>query len=595
MKKTSTGTQSSFQAELFRQNERKTNRLAAIALLIIGLLYSVLAELSSEGIINLISTHTEILIHISGMINVLIFFVIIFINSSHPIIKRIIIADILLSAMVVLFYFPLNASFAVYMAIVISALYYERRLIIATTCANWALYIGCMVANIILERRNENMQLFHSVQQVTLWQYPDEVVYYRIIPNTILFAVLCIVCCGIARRGKTLVLKQAEAASAQAVLKTELNVASGIQHSSLPAGTFVNDEGNLHISAVMQPAKQVGGDFYDYFTLGSNIVYLMADVSDKGLSAAMFMMKAKDAIRLAVSGGKNLEDAIADVNTLLCTNNKDNLFVTLWVGMTNIHTGIGKYINCGHLSPVVKHSDGSISVLENDPGLMLGVFEDIEIKSYPFYLDSNDTLLLYTDGLTDAMNKDGEALGEEHLRNFIESSPLSSDALYNSITEEFKKHIEGTDQFDDMTLMSVCYTDIAAPKKEIFRLKAESGSPEEAIEHINSKLAAIGCPEDTRRNIDVVIDEICTNIVEYAFPDGNGEYSISCWYGENFIKIRIFDKGIPFNPLETEEPDITGEPQIGGLGIHLVRSIMDVVEYSYEDGTNKLTLAKIWY
>lgn len=579
--------------KLFFENEVKNNRISAIVLFVIGAVYIVFGILANLGLYNLVSNYADLFLFLIGCLDIVAFIVAVCFKFSRRFIKFILEFAILLSCAVVYFYFPSTALFIVYGPIVISAMYFNTKFVAMISAVNYVIFALLTWANAWLERTNETMQLIHASLGETIWQIPSEVMLYRFLPHSIFFFITFYVCLAITTNGKSFVVKQAGMTTEISKIDAEISIASNIQKSSLPPDRYVSEDGTVRIDAVMRPAKTVGGDFYDYFEEGSNIVFLIGDVSDKGLSAAMFMMKAKNAIHDAVLGGKSLGEAIAEVNSTLCTDNAENIFVTLWVGSLNVKTGAGRYVNCGHLPPIIRHQDGTTETIENNPDILLGIFDDAVMSEHQFKLESNDTMFVFTDGLTDAVNLNKEAFGEDSLKKAIENIVISDENTCGKIVGIIDEFANGADQFDDMTAISVTIKGQTGSREDSITIKAKSGSASAAIDKIDALLVEIGCPEEARRDIDVAIDEVCENISEYAYPDGDGEYTVEFTAGESRIDFTVSDNGIPFNPLD--EPDREyDEDRIGGLGIHLVRNIMDGLEYNRVGDMNQLKFYKTW-
>lgn len=580
--------------KLFLENEIKTNKFLSYALVILGTLYVIIAITSIFGIIELGSNVATYLVLTAGIVNIIDFHLARMYEYNKPRLKSTIIYSTLVSCAVVFFFYPLIATFITYGPILMSALYYSQKQIRKIAIISWIIFAIGIWANVVLEYTNESMQALHAWQEITIWQYPKDVFIYYFLLHSIVFFITALLCNGIARRGKSLVIKQSHISAEVSSMEADLKTASNIQQKTLPAQNYQTDNGNICINAFMRPAKVVGGDFYDYFISGPNIVFLVADVSDKGLTAAMFMMKAKYIIRGTVLYGESLERAVDNANKKLCLDNNENMFVTLWIACINQQTGIGKYVNAGHLPPIVRHYDGSTSKIENTPNMMLGIFPDAEIKSHPLHLHKDDVLFLFSDGLTDAENNNKDFFGEKRLQLAIKDLPVGTTDLCHTLIEGIDNFSINQNQYDDMTLLTVhLKNDVNYARKELC-LDAVYTSIEKLIEEVNSLLEEKKCPTDVRRYIDTTLDEIGTNICDYAYPGSIGKFSTIICIGENFFEITIKDNGIEFNPLEVTMPDIQTSPAIGGLGISLIKNLMDKVEYSRQNNENQLRMLKIW-
>lgn len=585
--------ESAVMADLYHENEIRTNRIGASAQGIIGI-FMILLVLGNElGIIDLISRHASVAILITGVENIILYVVSKLLKFDHSAIKYVILASMMIGTSIVLFYFPLNSSMEICAVIILSAMYYDKYLILYVTVLNEILYVSVIWLNVFLDTKSDLMSTVHAIQGVTLWKLPYEVLMYRTIPQVCLIALVAVICRGIARRGRYMINRQVDIASKVTKMDSELKIASEIQLSSMPSPEYRSDDGSIVVSAFVRPAKVVGGDFYDYFISGSDFYFLIADVSDKGLTAAMFMMKAKDSIRHAVFSGDDIEHAVSEVNSMLYRENPECMFITLWVACVNIHTGVGKYVNCGHVPPMLRHNDGTVDRIENEPELVLGIFENADVSSHPFRINNGDTILLFTDGMTDAVNGNGDHYGEERLRSSV-SEVFGESCSCQRLVAEIDRFSDGTDQFDDMTAISISIHNSDAPLTGSFDADASGTQTAMLIDSVENALRSVGCPEDTRREIGIAVDEIAANLRDHAFPDGEGHYSFEYSAGENYCQISFTDNGIPFDPTQSDAPDFSTDLQIGGLGLFFVKNMVDSIDYKREDDLNKLTLLKIW-
>lgn len=240
----------------------------------------------------------------------------------------------------------------------------------------------------------------------------------------------------------------------------ELNVAKQIQADMLP-GIFpaFPDRDEFDIYASMDPAKEVGGDFYDFFMLDDNhLVFLIADVSGKGVPAALFMVITKTLIKNQVMKGQEPYAVFEEVNNQLCENNQEGMFVTAWLGILEISTGIITYVNAGHNPPLVKRKDGKYDYLQCRPGFVLAGMEGIPYQQDKIKLQEGDCIFIYTDGVTDANNPKKELFGEDRLSDTIDiyKDNGPKELLYN-LKAELENYMGEEEQFDDITMLCVEY------------------------------------------------------------------------------------------------------------------------------------------
>lgn len=232
----------------------------------------------------------------------------------------------------------------------------------------------------------------------------------------------------------------------------ELRNARMIQTEALP--TRFPDESTFRLYARMDTAKEVGGDFYDFYMLPSGrLVFLIADTSGKGIPAAMFMMKAKTMIRACIFAGSDLSQAVQEANNRLSEGNDANMFVTAWIGIFNSETLEVEFVNCGHNPPLVKHADGSVSWVRTRPGLALAAMSGVRYRSERFKLERGDSLFLYTDGVTEAMNASGEQYGEQRLEADLAVAPCRG--FVDLVREKVAAFTVGAKQSDDITMLAL--------------------------------------------------------------------------------------------------------------------------------------------
>lgn len=249
-------------------------------------------------------------------------------------------------------------------------------------------------------------------------------------------------------------------------ISTELSVATNIQESMLPR-IFppFPEKKEFDIYASMHPAKEVGGDFYDFYMVDDNHVMItIADVSGKGVPAALFMVIAKTILKnfaLTMSGSKDLAPLVSCTNDQLCQNNDAMMFVTAFVGLLNIKTGHLTYVNAGHNPPLVyRAKDKKFSYMEVKRNFVLGGMDEMEFKGQDLTLEPGDKLLLYTDGVTEALNEADEMYGEERLINTLdaaEADKLNLQELLAVVQKSLALHVGTAAQSDDITMLTLSY------------------------------------------------------------------------------------------------------------------------------------------
>ena len=243
-------------------------------------------------------------------------------------------------------------------------------------------------------------------------------------------------------------------------IDAELAFAKAIQHSALPSvfPPYPN-RGEFEIYATMHTAKEVGGDFYDfYFIDDDNLAFLIADVSGKGIPAAMFMMTSKTIIKSLAESGMSVEAVFTNANEKLCEGNDAGMFVTAWFGILNVKTGKVLFANAGHNPPLVKHADGTYEYLKSRAGFVLAGMEGVRYRRNELDLAPGDAIYLYTDGVTEATDLNNELYGEERLYNVLATNKdADTKTICEVIKEDVDKFVGEAPQFDDITMLALKY------------------------------------------------------------------------------------------------------------------------------------------
>ena len=297
-----------------------------------------------------------------------------------------------------------------------------------------------------------------NIDYQRLWNHT---LLHSYLPKVILFSMIAVICTIIAKMGRKAIFDQQAETQKSERISTELNLASSIQAIMLPNIFPAFPERNdFDIYATMSPAKEVGGDFYDFFMVDDDhLAIVMADVSGKGIPAAMFMVIAKTLIKDHTQLGLYPADVFTRVNNLLCEGNEAGLFVTAWMGVLDLNNGELFYSNAGHNPPVIKH-DGKIEFLQCKPGFVLAGLEDYQYQQYSLMLNRGDKLFLYTDGATEATNAQNELYGDNRLLECISSQgpDKNCEEVLHAIRADIDKFVGEAEQFDDLTMLAFDFT-----------------------------------------------------------------------------------------------------------------------------------------
>ena len=370
----------------------------------------------------------------------------------------------------------------------------------------------------------------------------------------------------------------------------DLEIAKKIQRSALPSvfPPYPNHK-DFSIFASMDAAKEVGGDFYDFYLLDeTHLAFLVADVSGKGIPGAMFMMTSKTLIKSHAESGLAVNDVFTQVNAQLCENNEADMFVTAWMGILDLETGLIRYANAGHNPPVVRRKDGSCEYLKGRANFVLAGMDGVRYKEQQIQLQQGDEIYLYTDGVTEAHDNNKELFGEQRLLDSLnETRGLSVEDICRKVKADVDTFQGETEQFDDITMLCVRLNEV---ENKMLSVEPMMETVPQVATFVEEHLEQFEVSMKLSAKLMIAVDEIYSNIVRYS---GASEAQIQLTKEDDTVRLIFRDNGKPYNPLDAEEPDVTASAEdrtIGGLGIFMVRNMMDSVEYMYKDGRNVLTL-----
>jgi sigma-B regulation protein RsbU (phosphoserine phosphatase) len=381
-------------------------------------------------------------------------------------------------------------------------------------------------------------------------------------------------------------------------LEGELAAAQQIQMAMLPNlpthGRLID---GCDVAATLIPAKAVGGDLFDLIPLpDGRLMFMVGDVSDKGAAAALFMAKTVTLVNLLGREQVAPGELLTRLNTELCRENEACMFVTAICGVLDPASGRVVFANAGHNPPLQCSSDHLASYTDMPPGTALGIFEEVSYSEAHLELGQGELLLLYTDGVTEAVNHELELFGEARL----ESLPLQLFDTSRAIVEGVVKAVEdfagGVEQADDITVL-------ALRRRAVLPLKAETrmhggvDSVASTQEWLASQLRQAGVEEELIGDLDLIADEVLANVIHHAYHDqADAEAWIHLEIDAEFVRVLFSDAGPPFDPLvEAPEPNLqlpTEEREIGGLGILMVKRLADRVSYRRDDQRNVLEVEK---
>ena len=381
-------------------------------------------------------------------------------------------------------------------------------------------------------------------------------------------------------------------------MEESLKLAHEIQMSMVPK-VFppFPDRSEFDIFAAMVPAKEVGGDLYDFFFIDSDHLYFaVGDVSGKGVPASLLMAVTKTLFKAAAVNGGSPTEILSRLNTEICLNNESGMFVTLICGVLDVRTGRIDYGNAGHNLPYVL-SNGTLATLPNHGGMILGVSEAAEFVAGELRLKPGDQLVLYTDGVTEAMDKDDQFFAEGRLETTLQAMKgRRGKEVVEGVVKAVQHFSNGAPQSDDITLLVLGY--MGSKENDQITLSVLLRNDLSELRRVNQTVTEFaenhGLAPELVYRVNLALEEVITNIIYYAYEDSSEhEISVRVSWRDPRIELEIEDDGRPFNPLEAPAPDLEkplAERRLGGLGIHLMRNMMAELEYRRKNHRNILVL-----
>lgn len=293
---------------------------------------------------------------------------------------------------------------------------------------------------------------------VDYMMYVRKLLLIDFLPRCFFFIVISLVCCLIAKRGKDMIELESAKTRKTARLETELDLATRIQTSMLPClfPAFPEHQ-NIDLQAIYHPAKEVGGDFYDYFNIDkTHVGVVIADVSGKGVGAALFMTISKTVIKNQLQMGISPAVAMTNANRQLCENNDAELFVTCWAGVYDTETRVLTFVNAGHNPPVVLKGGEEPQYLSQRAGFVLAGMDGFVYKQQEIRLEPGDEMFFYTDGVTEAINTEEQQYGSDRLLDCLtECRDKSAGEQLAILKADLDAFTAGVEQFDDITIMGM--------------------------------------------------------------------------------------------------------------------------------------------
>ena len=384
-------------------------------------------------------------------------------------------------------------------------------------------------------------------------------------------------------------------------IESELHIARNIQMSLVPKmfSPFLNCE-ELEIFASLKPAKEVGGDFYDFILRGGRLKFVIGDVSGKGIPASLVMVITSTLFRVFANSTDSPAEIVSRLNNAISENNEACMFVTFFCGELDLSTGRLTFCNAGHNAPIVIGKDSESYYLTMDSNLPLGIVANYQFRNQQIDLPKGSAMLLYTDGLTEGENAGKELFGEDRTLEAARSlSRQNARGIVNGMTDALSQFVGDAEQSDDLTLLCVRLNEEPAGVYEsTLRITNDMKESVKLTPFVDDMANALSLSDETKDSVNLALEEALVNVILYAYPEGaKGPITLTARAdaARTHIRFELRDGGKAYNPLLNEMPDLTlgiEERPIGGLGIFLIRKMMDELAYDRLGGENVLIMRK---
>ena len=408
-----------------------------------------------------------------------------------------------------------------------------------------------------------------------------------------------------------------ETTAQKAAIESDLRIASDIQMGMLPEKFPTrSDRDDVLLYASLTPAKEVGGDLFDFYFRDEKLFFCIGDVSGKGVPASLFMAVTRSTFR-TVSAHESMPDRIVTImNKTIADMNKNHMFVTLFVGVLDLPTGRLRYCNAGHDAPLLVGA--GIGELPCDSNIPVGFMPTWKYSLQEAHIFTGTTIFLFTDGLTEAMDANNAQFQMERIKEVLagylgyssfsrlgtnvtspnDQTTKRPNDLIEAMTDAVHQFVGDAEQSDDLTMMAIQY--IKQQSDVLMRKSIVLPNDVQEVPRLNAFVEevcqAVGFDDIVTMKVNVAVEEAVVNVMKYAYPPGHrGDVTIEAASNDVRLKFTIIDSGMPFDPTVQAEVDTTlsaKERKVGGLGIHIIRQNMDSMNYERMNNLNVLTLRK---
>ena len=601
--------------EAYTANEADANKHMSFGNAIAGLYMLLIWIFYLTGFFKIHSDVTRILINVSFPITILVLFtpllyVFVFKDKlKKKGYKNFLIFTFILVIAALNIILPKHMFIAWAMCILMTNHYYNTKIgtgvfilvvILAIPCMYASMFVGEFDPTLILgnevikdgfamysEGPKARYELLKQLLDLGYNRYLDCLLNYYL-PRAFILFLIYYVSFALNKRTYKLLVNQILVNSEQQKTKTELEVAKEIQLATLPSE--IDTSKDIEIVAELRAAKEVGGDFYDYFKIDKDhTAIVIGDISGKGIPAAMFMMKTITCFKNYVAPGKTPAEILTQVNAALYDKNQSQMFVTCFFAILDKRTGDLEFANAGHNPPIIG-ANMHYRFLKCKAGFVLGVLPEAVVTNEKLKLENGESIMLYTDGVTEARNEKGEFYGEKRFLEAMNAREYTCLVeTHHALKDDVEKFVDGADQSDDITIITLKYHgDECYYVEKSFDGKMQN--VQEALDFVANFCDTYELDRDFKNNLMVVADELYSNIVKYGYKDNGGEIFSRLLFNKdkNEFAMTIIDRAPEFNPLEVNNNPLDGDAdkmKIGGLGILIVKKIM--TQYAYDRINNK--------
>ena len=385
----------------------------------------------------------------------------------------------------------------------------------------------------------------------------------------------------------------------QAKLDKERQLAKSIQADMLSKRVNFDFPQGIYITSFLKSMHSIGGDFFDYGMVQNNIYFLIGDVSGKGVPASLLMSSVLSSFRTSLKYSMDVSEIMFNINQKVCNNNDSMMFISVFLAVFDINTGILTYVNAGHPSPVLVDMDSKeMKELSSDFDVVLGVDSHAFYRENRILFSSNSRLFMFTDGLTEVFNHDEQILGEDAYKSYIVDDSSDLDIVKDNIIKNWSAY--STHQFDDCTFLIFDYVknDYKLNNPIVVEFKNDISELVKVNSVVNIFCMFYSLDQRFKNEFNLILEELITNIVYYAYENNDLRLiKLTIDYQDTFIACTIEDDGILFNPFEFESkvPDQAQDianVNIGGIGLHLIKKLVSSYEYSRNNMTNTVKFIK---